>query len=118
MRSEESSVWYYSVHAESDMIGKVLRMNELKRASGRRHIHEFITIHLSVIRVSCSCTYVVFTGIHTGVRYGYAVFLLTYEVRVLCTCKTYMNEYMCLYSYTNTTHVLEIPKSLPNPDVQ
>ena len=41
MRSEESSVWYYSGHAESDIIGKVLRMSELKGASGRSHIHEF-----------------------------------------------------------------------------
>ena len=41
MRSEESSVWYYSGHAESDMIGKVLRISELKGANGRRHIHEF-----------------------------------------------------------------------------
>ena len=80
------------VHAESDMIGKVLRMSELKGASGRRHTHEFNFI---IVRVRYTCLY--------RVQYTRTV------VRVSCIsyvrCLFYWRT-STVYMYTRTCSLL------------
>ena len=57
--------------------------------------------------MSCSCTYVVYTGIHTGVRY--AVFLLTYEYCVQLHVHERVHVLVLIYEYDSCIGNSKVP---------